>query len=830
MATTKEGTLQINRFGGIDRTEDGTVNDPSLFYTMQNMYPLESGKLSNLGGVTKLNASALAGISEFVHVAPYVSSQGASGILGLYRFTDTIPNPSGMVFTTQGAATATHNVITSFVGPGARTANTTTNAVQFGASGVQVTLPTNVPDYVSCVHFYGEIVSGGVTGGYIWMGSLCRRGGTFPASIILFEPTASGNSTNTQYSATPTEARVQTYNDASGKLLGGRRYYFGIAPWIGVGGTVVRFADTSNKFFVVDMPEGHNAFKVRFISLPATAGNNVASAYTHSVLFLGTEAGDMLPVCDFTDGRIRTIPNSSLTTVYGFTVLELPYNSNLHPSYTQLSRDTVFGKWNYTVEAIAGKYQGYFMLCSSTPYGAPYFSGAGLGLVMFPSNYVYGLTETISDSNRIEIYPNPTMWNWTIQSSGLTTLSASPRELPSFFEDSGTVNHALFQNRTFFVNGYNVPFYTNGQCLKPITKANGVASPPVICKNVSAVGNRLVFGGGPSNIFYTEGYIVASASADFMTYSGGSAVQLLTLSPDSGDIIGLGRYSQDLSVDGAISYLVIGKERSILVANLDSSTPYVREISRESGFASDKCFVNTTMGPIFVGRDNVYRMISANQVEPIGFQVDSIIKAMSKSTLATVKALWHEDNVKIGWVDADETDTELWLQLKRNPGGVSLKYSGLHYMKPYVSMAVIPRFGELINYRVSIYGADLYSRDSSSSASNVGTAQDRVLVISRLGMGRDHFRKVMTRLYLALIMEVDETFDITLDFEDGSAQYTTSSTALIANGPRQFLETLLDERPMGRVVKVTVENSSENLLSILDVSLLFNTKRRRRMT
>jgi hypothetical protein len=841
VATNKEGTLQINKFDGINITDFGTTVPPSKFLTMQNMAPVQPGELRSLGGVIALNTAAIPGLEEIVHADYWEHPNGATGYVAWYKPSAAalaMPAPTGQTFTAIGATVHTRRVRTVFVGPGGIETFTEASGVAYGAAGTTATLPTNVPDYVSCVHFFSEVnAAAGLSApdiGFIWAGTLSRRAGTFPASIVLVDDISFVLPDNAQAFCTPTSFSYQTFSDASGKLIGGRRYYLGVAPCVGVTANGIAYNTVANATMAVDLPVDHNAIRIN-LGLPATTGTGTAGSYNQVALFLGHTERDLLPVCEFTDGRVRPVLKSSATTLTGFEIKELPYNSNLCSDDAQIEWDDSFSTWTYISEQPTGLAFGMTKLFrlgrTGGNAGADFQVGpsgtAGnyssiIGAFIFSADLILN-SNGWNATNRVDL-----LQNWTMKSYSLDSVSSTgPQAISSFYKDAGGIyTSQRFIRRLFVTNDYNVPWFTSGLTLKPLFKLTGKLDIP-ITKLISATRENLVLGGGPSNLFYTQGFIYASAAVQPWDFGTGAGNAIFVISNDASDFVGFGIYSENLQVSGPTAYLVIGKENSVAVWNGSISSPTVVQIDKAIGFASASCFVNTNFGPVFVGRDNIYMMQTANQIIPVGFDVDTLIKGMAPSQLAQVKAVWHEKTVKILYQDIDYGDSELWFELMTSNGQLRSPFSGPHKMKAALGQVVMPKFGAETQLRVSFDALNLYRRDALGTAINDGVFQPRKLVISRLGMGSDHFQKVMTKVYLALQIQADEVFTLTFDFEDGSSQSVITGTALLANGARQLRQFFMEDRIMGRIVKITIENNSIYTLSIFDVSLLFDTKRRR---
>lgn len=127
---------------------------------------------------------------------------------------------------------------------------------------------------------------------------------------------------------------------------------------------------------------------------------------------------------------------------------------------------------------------------------------------------------------------------------------------------------------------------------------------------------------------------------------------------------------------------------------------------------------------------------------------------------------------------------------------------------------------------MSVLDADLYKRDTGND--NNGSDIVRQIVLSRLALKDEHAWKLLERVYLAAKLSANETFDISLDVEDGgTSTYSGTLNGTFSVSDRQMLQHFVSDRILGRINKLTIDNTSSNALSLFDVSLVFSTKGRK---
>ncbi len=395
-----------------------------------------------------------------------------------------------------------------------------------------------------------------------------------------------------------------------------------------------------------------------------------------------------------------------------------------------------------------------------------------------------------------------------------------------------------YGNRIWCVNDYNEPFYSNGYVLK-----TGIPSAPgsdtfarwPITKYITFIKDRMVLANDRGNQSYAEGYFyfskLATGSGDIQNFSFNSTTPnvLPVNTSDQSKINGLFVYSQNLSTVGAQTYLVVGKEASIFTWD-GEVTSAAKQITQATGLAGPKAYCLSKFGPVYVGRDNVYLLRSADDLTPIGDNIKDIIENLTEDQLGNVQAVFHEDSVKIAYQNATEIDRELWLRFIYRGGQIQKLWSGPHVRKSFIEQALIPSFDDQLNVRVSHGDAEFYRLDDPGSYLNDGLPMARAIQFSNLGLQFDHFWKLITNIYLALRVAQDESFDLTFESEDGSQSMVIQVDVTASGTVRLLSQTQIKQRFTARVFKLTIEQSSNGPLSFYDISILYQQIRRRLLT
>lgn len=421
---------------------------------------------------------------------------------------------------------------------------------------------------------------------------------------------------------------------------------------------------------------------------------------------------------------------------------------------------------------------------------------------------------SITGSKKLAEYTGETKEGSLIQDPGI-----SPSLLWAPADEIISTNQ--FTIRTYIGNGDNTLFQTNGYVLKPMIRSNGKQRVPT-SKYVWSFASRLVCGGGVDS-FQNSSNQVYYSEPDLPFDWGAGAPN--TLNVFSGqDINGFASYSQNLTTSGFAQYLFISKKDGAFTWDGDTSNG-AEQLYYGFGMASPQSFIETDFGPIFVSRENIYMLQQGNFTE-IGDNVEPILRQLSDDQLSKIVATYHDKICKIGYpsVEGGALDRELWLELRTERGRMNKIITGPHELLPYNSQAATIIFGEDRDQRFSCSDTRIFKRDSGTD--NNGSSISRKLVIDRLHMKNTHLRKLLTQIYIATQVNQNETFNLTLDFEDGSEQYTGTLKALLKN-TRQLSQHMIRSRPWGRIASLTIENTSNKAHSIFNISLMHELQQRR---
>lgn len=434
------------------------------------------------------------------------------------------------------------------------------------------------------------------------------------------------------------------------------------------------------------------------------------------------------------------------------------------------------------------------------------------------------------------------------------------------FLSTDKIQGAVYQDRMFFLNNWQQPFYTNGFILKPLM-VDAYTAPAPICSAIEVFQGSLVMAGGVTNNYNTRGnYYWSNATNPFSfseTQSPAPDINSANLIGNGpGNILGLGVFSYNEAVNSITTQLVIGLDSAIWMTQTLAQPP--QETARNIGFAGPNCMVNTNIGAIFLGRDNLYQFNVYGLPEPKGNDVLQLLTSINKSnTTAPPLVLYTQNQVKIMYhvsaVDsatgADLYDTELWcdVQLEKNDqsGQFQPRYvwTGPHTIAQVLGATVFPTgiyepSTTLEGYRTGFNSFRSFVLDYPGVTSNQTANVQRIIEFNDLYLNTDDFIKLFTRLYIGgrctHITNIVIAFSMTDQNGAGqgpSGPVTNYTETMILNpnslNAYQLFQKMFAARYRGRIVSALtltwLAGASEETINIYELGLLFAPTKRRQL-
>jgi hypothetical protein len=870
VATQKEQTLKVNDFLGISRYYNSPNQPPNKLWTIQNMYSPVKGELALIGGVTDITGSGHPGSTGLKYVEFLKTAVGYERVLVFFNH-DPLPTPAAptAVAVTGTSYTGSVSVYVSWVGMGGESVMSAATVVACGAgASIQVTVPA----------FPTGIVSMNVFAKGMLVAVVSKRNGlSLPASVTLdLMPKTTGVASQMEFRYDVSDFSI-TFG-TSGTLESGKTYFFGISPQIGGGlnQPVTTFAGQvptpigviapSGRVFSFTVPQGYNSVTITFHgtrNLVESRANSAPFEWTENTTdtaslscwaYLGSTPDDLMVVGTGIDGTAKPQAQSAVKSLT-ITMAELPYNSNVttfkQQSWTPVSTD-YSDAYNF-ICLRSGVAQGFFQYENQSDGGSAFPNNPardGIG--------IYAQKTLAFDPNEAyQIMPARGCGYFSNNSQNFTQILSFqnvfvPYSAGQFIVEDFELSSANYLNRLYFANGQQTMFYTNGYVLSTAPRKKLTPYLPITTQ-VRLFNQRLVAAGGVNTLFNTANVGYYSLAGDPETWTDAPSATaglsfISALDADSDVIVGIGVYSESLNGTGNSAFLVIGKSRSCYTWNGDSGSG-AQQIAERTGFASKNSFAITNYGAIFVGRENVYRMLSSGQAQKIGNDVEPILKGLTDNQIQTVNAKYHDLHLKIGYATQSDItpftvlDSEIWLNLRQDGGDVLPIFTGPHQMKSYIFQAASNSFEGERDPRISILNNKLYRRDDFTSYLNDGSDIAVQIESNDMGFGGDEFVKVVTQYFMRARINRAEIMSLQMTLYDsasagqgldyaGSAKqvfteaftllYGAASGEVYRNFPKQFAS-----RYRGDMLRFLLSFQTNVDFRIASMNWLFNIGRRR---
>lgn len=764
MASASENNVSIRKFQGIDRYEEGSVDDPNKFYTLQNWNTPKMGIIESLAGASDfLNNSVLEG--RKIYHANFLERLDGEKFLIVAADADSDFGVSNALissgnFAIKGSSGVNHACYVLYRGLGRTLYVQSLGNISFGTnavtSGVTFTIPTLTSMHRDCVEiliyatppggFGSEVTSNGSS---ILICSLNRDdNGSFPTGTVdIPYPQCRAFGSNA-IEQTPTAFSVTGYTASSTNLKAGRVYYVAIAPWmcnsqVWVSGStnhkiprtrhVWDGASTPEIIMSFSVPNDGDAPTLSFTGMTGTIGGVVINNY---LVYVGETPEDLHLV-----GHNSKISSPVAATASGATlackVIYVNANSSQRPQMSDIDYHPL-STTGYTLNALNGRSSGIALgvvissnLTGTTgvpSYGTNFEavkrvawfsvkSRTGTVFHLFTSPYHRG-------SSTLDLYPQTTDGNGngdikTFDSFGesRSLFATIKKQNPDSLNPIACYNpqSVAMYSRLYVVDGQMQMFYTNGKTMSVVCTDYQTYKAP-IAKTLALFQERLVVGGGLDLApVYQNQFSQTAQYPNLVAYSQAnnpfswtatpsttpSQNQLFVNATEGSDVVGFGVVSETLASSGPSSFLVIGKSNSILSWN-GTTTSGAQTLTTITGFMSRDSFGLTRAGGIFIGKDgNIYSLKGISNPIPMGYEVQSILDSIPESYKQYVSAVRVRDNLVIAYPSQDENLThQIHLEVRTLDEGTIRLYEGPHDMFNILGHNFISSFDGIADFHV----------------------------------------------------------------------------------------------------------------------------------
>lgn len=217
---------------------------------------------------------------------------------------------------------------------------------------------------------------------------------------------------------------------------------------------------------------------------------------------------------------------------------------------------------------------------------------------------------------------------------------------------------------------------TDGTICGQVVFDFGTTAPPK-CNFITAFQESIIIGGGPSE---SEGYnnIYCSNAynpANFSDSGSGANLAFIGLETAGEPVMGMGIFSITTADSGINTQLIVGSRTKLFKLNsipaaADFGSAYLDQLSNKVGLASHWTLVNTEIGTILTGLDDVYLIRDSGEPTPIGQDISGFISPVNK-TLGIDTSYWnavyHDGHYKLAYSvpGATAPTREVWLNIKK---------------------------------------------------------------------------------------------------------------------------------------------------------------------
>lgn len=162
---------------------------------------------------------------------------------------------------------------------------------------------------------------------------------------------------------------------------------------------------------------------------------------------------------------------------------------------------------------------------------------------------------------------------------------------------------------------------------------------------------------------------------NFSDSGAGTNLAFIGLEAAGEPVTGIGIFSITTANEGVGTQLLIGARTNLfklsaIPSAADFGTAFLEQLSNKIGLANHFTIVNTELGTIICGLDDVYLLRESGEPIPIGQDIADYIKS-DDVTLGQTSSFWsavyHDGHYKLAYSKPGSTtvDQELWLNLRR---------------------------------------------------------------------------------------------------------------------------------------------------------------------
>lgn len=365
---------------------------------------------------------------------------------------------------------------------------------------------------------------------------------------------------------------------------------------------------------------------------------------------------------------------------------------------------------------------------------------------------------------------------------------------------------------------------------------------------------------GLKNSAARRAYISRAGNPFDFTIAGAPSEIHNYLTVDEGeDLTGMGIYTNNTTNEGPLSQLVISSKGSLSILSrvptysdagaLTEST--LKNLSRKVGCVGHSTFVNTPLGTIFCGVDDVYLLRAEGEPMPIGQNLYGLLRG---ADLSMARACYHDKHYKLSFYhsdyagDADYNNVEVWLNISKMIAKKSEDWVGPMVGRSINYTFVEDRAGDGLSYNSArdrlcvdrenrrVFKADVEPAEADTAILDFASAVTSILETKDLPISQqdNNWNKLLMRSYWKLrtnkasgtpfsFTEVTHIDGIQVESKAVTASRTSS--ALFHTEPLQLVRVFPVGRLRGRTIRKKL--STTDRVAIAGFQVNYAVERRR---
>lgn len=360
---------------------------------------------------------------------------------------------------------------------------------------------------------------------------------------------------------------------------------------------------------------------------------------------------------------------------------------------------------------------------------------------------------------------------------------------------------AYFQGLSYFANGVDLLWQTDGYGLSPLLPEIGTYLSP-IPRFLSVYQNSLLAGGGNAN---NQVYASNAINARNWAVGGtGTAIRFVTIGDLFGDsTTALGVFSRTTdAIDSPGSFFLSFKKHGCWMKNtfpdpVSGVGSPMETLSGRVGTVAPNSIVSTPLGVIFLGTD-AYMYLIRGGGEPfrVGGSVRPLLAHLvgNDSLMSKVTAVYHDDHYKLSYPStssATANDAQLWADL-RTMDNSPIIWTGPHTGINISSQIVLNGEGDDLSRIGAVVNQGTTAKlDDTSTYQDLGTTVVSVLQTKTFRWRMEAMLKRIMAMFMDVYFDSSFTHQVLVEMFADSTYFQSNQT--ISSGGATYDSSQFDQ-------------------------------------